>query len=208
MSSVKSGFCPPWVTSKPSAQVAFESFTGEGCRCGVGLIAGQHPLRTGHACSACMQPDGTSKHCPARKVTGLLSRVMVISPPRTNALASKSWQWLGATKFGFTLVFTTRNRHDGVPPRTQDDPLTFSRMSWPGINAHRSSPSLRIPAMADQQAGRSDQFSRQAGLTERKTRRFTPGGDCDSLCPITNVGEDRRARRRQVSHNCHSHRWP
>ena len=54
-----------------------------------------------------MQPAGTSKHCPARKVTGVLSRVMVISPPRTNSLGVEVMAVIGATRFGFTLLFTT-----------------------------------------------------------------------------------------------------
>ena len=41
------------------------------------------------------------------KVSGLLSRVMVSSPPRTRIFASKSWQWLASTLFGFRLLLTT-----------------------------------------------------------------------------------------------------
>ena len=54
-----------------------------------------------------MQPASISQHCPARKVSGVLSRVMVISPPSTNSRASKSWQWLAARVFGRRLALTT-----------------------------------------------------------------------------------------------------
>src|ERR1700722_20570188 len=55
-----------------------------------------------------MQLAGTSQHCPARNVSGLLSRVIVISPPSTKSLASKSWQWLGTFRLGVRLALTTR----------------------------------------------------------------------------------------------------
>ena len=42
------------------------------------------------------------------EVSGLLSRVMVISPPRTNSRASKSWQWLVSLMFGRKLAKTAR----------------------------------------------------------------------------------------------------
>src|SRR5215831_9842073 len=54
-----------------------------------------------------MQPAGTSQHCPARNVSGVLSLVMVSPPPRTNSRASKSWQWLAARVFGRRLALTT-----------------------------------------------------------------------------------------------------
>src|ERR1700722_7434780 len=55
-----------------------------------------------------MQPAGTSQHCPARNVSALLSRVMVISPPSTKSRASKSWQWLVSFMFGRKLAKTGR----------------------------------------------------------------------------------------------------
>ena len=73
-----------------AAQVALKRFSGE--RTAIATAAGHVGDALGADMFGMHAIGGHLTDCPARKVSERLSRVMVISPPRTKRLASKSWQ--------------------------------------------------------------------------------------------------------------------